>query len=181
METITAEDLEQKDFPEIKWAVPNLLPEGLTILAGRPKRGKSWLGLGLALAVASGGKALGTIDVEKGNALYLALEDNERRLKNRLACLKEPSLKLPPQLHLVTNFLPLQMGGLQTLTDWLDKHPKTRLVVIDTLGRILPSNKGKSNQFVDYFQRQPSSIKFFPPLTNRSRPGDIISNKKPIS
>ncbi|MDP2815826.1 MAG: AAA family ATPase, partial [Rectinemataceae bacterium] len=57
LKTFTASDLAKMVFPEPKWAVPGLLPEGLTILAGRPKRGKSWMGLGLALAVASGGKA----------------------------------------------------------------------------------------------------------------------------
>jgi len=152
LKTFTASDLEEMIFPEPRWAVPGLLPEGLTILAGRPKRGKSWMGLGLALAVASGGKAFGNIDVEKGDALYLALEDNPRRLQNRLAVLKDPGTKLPPRLHLVTDFPPLQLGGMQCLVDWLDKHPKTHLVVIDTLGRILPSGKGNTNQFVDDYQ-----------------------------
>jgi 5S rRNA maturation endonuclease (ribonuclease M5) len=152
LKTFTAADLEEMIFPEPRWAIPGLLPEGLTILAGRPKRGKSWMGLGIALAVASGGKALGKIDVEKGDALYLALEDNPRRLQNRLAQLKTPETKLPPRLHLVTEFLPLQLGGMQTMLDWLDKHPKTHLVVIDTLGRILPSGKANSNQFVDDYQ-----------------------------
>ncbi len=152
LKAFTASDLEEMIFPEPKWAVPGLLPEGLTILAGRPKRGKSWMGLGLALAVASGGKALGQIDVEKGDALYLALEDNPRRLQNRLAVLKDSESKLPSRLHLVTDFLPLQMGGMQSLLIWLDKHPKTHLVVIDTLGRILPSGKGNNNQFVDDYQ-----------------------------
>lgn len=152
LKAFTASDLEEMIFPEPKWAVPGLLPEGLTILAGRPKRGKSWMGLGLALAVASGGKALGQIAVEKGDALYLALEDNPRRLQNRLAVLKDSESKLPSRLHLVTDFLPLQMGGMQSLLIWLDKHPKTHLVVIDTLGRILPSGKGNNNQFVDDYQ-----------------------------
>jgi 5S rRNA maturation endonuclease (ribonuclease M5) len=152
LKAFTAADLEEMVFPEPRWAIPGLLPEGLTILAGRPKRGKSWMGLGIALAVASGGKALGKIDVAKGDALYLALEDNPRRLQNRLAQLKTPETKLPSRLHLVTEFLPLQLGGMQTLLDWLDKHPKTHLVVIDTLGRILPSGKANSNQFVDDYQ-----------------------------
>lgn len=152
LKAFTASALEEMIFPEPKWAVPGLLPEGLTILAGRPKRGKSWMGLGLALAVASGGKALGKIDVDKGDALYLALEDNPRRLQNRLAILKDPETSLPSRLHLVTDFLPLQMGGMQSLLIWLDKHPKTHLVVIDTLGRILPSGKGNNNQFVDDYQ-----------------------------
>ena len=152
LKVITAEALEGKEFPDLRWAVPGLLTEGLTILAGRPKKGKSWMGLGLALAIASGGLALGKIRVEKGDALYLALEDNERRLKNRLARIKGEGSRLPPHLHLVTDFPPLQMGGMQALLDWLDKHPKTRLVVIDTLGRILPTGKANNNQFVDDYQ-----------------------------
>jgi len=44
------------------------------------------------------------------------------------------------------------MGGMQSLLLWLDKHPKTHMVVIDTLGRILPTGKGNSNQFVDDYQ-----------------------------
>ena len=119
LKTITAEALEDKDFPELRWAVPGLLTEGLTILAGRPKKGKSWMGLGFAVAIASGGIALGKIKVEKGDVLYLALEDNERRLKSRLAKIKVEGSRLPAHLHLVTDFPPLQMGGMQVLTDCL--------------------------------------------------------------
>ena len=68
----------------MKWAISNLVPEGASILAGRPKIGKSWLTLNLALAVASGGVALGKIPVEAGQVLYLALEDGQRRLQKRL-------------------------------------------------------------------------------------------------
>ena len=58
-----------------------MVPEGVALLAGKPKLGKSWLALGLCVAVASGGVAFGNVRVEKGSALYLALEDNERRLQ----------------------------------------------------------------------------------------------------
>lgn len=152
LKAITAADLEDKEFPPLKWAVPGLLTEGLTILAGRPKRGKSWLGLGLALSVASGGTALGKIKVERGDALYLALEDNERRLQNRLSRIKDPEHRLPRRLHLVTDFPPLQLGGMAQLLKWLDEYQETRLVIIDTLGRILPSAKGNTNQFTDDYQ-----------------------------
>ena len=72
------------ELPPVKWVVPDLLPEGVTLLAGKPKLGKSWLAFGLAVAVASGGVVLGTKRVERGEALYLALEDNQRRLQKRL-------------------------------------------------------------------------------------------------
>jgi RecA-family ATPase len=61
------------DFKPPRWAVPGLLPEGLTIIAGNPKAGKSWLVLDFCVAVASGGNALGNIACEPGDVLYLAL------------------------------------------------------------------------------------------------------------
>src|SRR5688572_20122765 len=60
----TATDLIATEFPEPRFAVPGLIPEGLTLFAGAPKLGKSWLGLGLGIAVASGGRALGSVPVE---------------------------------------------------------------------------------------------------------------------
>ena len=56
-------------------------------MAGAPKLGKSWLALSLGIAVGSGGVALSKIDVDQGYVLYLALEDNARRLQERLRLL----------------------------------------------------------------------------------------------
>ena len=61
-----------------------LIPEGVTILAGKPKVGKSWLALDLALALAGGRFVLGDIHLIEGDVLYAALEDNERRLRSRI-------------------------------------------------------------------------------------------------
>jgi AAA domain-containing protein len=76
----TAAELQRKVFPPIKWIVPGYLAEGCTLLAGRPKLGKSWLALDIGLAVAAGRYVLGEILCEAGDVLCLALEDNERRL-----------------------------------------------------------------------------------------------------
>jgi RecA-family ATPase len=83
-ETVTAADLMAAELPPVRWGVRGVLPEGVTLLAGKPKLGKSWLALGLCVAVAAGGVALGTRQVEQGEVLYLALEDNRRRLHKRL-------------------------------------------------------------------------------------------------
>src|SRR3954451_15049367 len=81
---ITLDALDRKTFPELREIVPGILPEGLTILGGRIKLGKSWLMYDISTAVAYGGHALGSIPVEQGDVLHLALEDGERRVQGRL-------------------------------------------------------------------------------------------------
>ncbi len=77
---VSAAELLATEFPDPRWAVPGLIPEGATVLAARPKIGKSWLMLATAIAVASGGRALGHVPCPPGDVLYLALEDTHRRL-----------------------------------------------------------------------------------------------------
>jgi len=75
---ITAAELQTKQFPPLRFVVPDLIPEGLTLLAGKPKVGKSWMVLDIAIAVASGRYTLGNLKPEQGDVLYLALEDGGR-------------------------------------------------------------------------------------------------------
>jgi AAA domain/Primase C terminal 2 (PriCT-2) len=79
----SAADLQHKRFADLKYIVPGLVVEGLTLFAGRPKIGKSWLVVDVAIAVATGGTCLG-VKCEKGDVLLLTLEDNDRRLQRRL-------------------------------------------------------------------------------------------------
>lgn len=152
--TITLDELLEKEFADIKWAVPNLIPEGLTLFAGRPKMGKSWLALGLGLAVASGGLALGKIPVIQGDVLYLALEDTQRRLQSRSVKLLAGRTFPSGALEVVTmdaNFPRLHEGGLELIAGWLDAHPNARLIFIDTLARVrAPSRAGGSVYEQDY-------------------------------
>jgi hypothetical protein len=67
--TFTAAELMAEALPEVRWLVPDVLPEGVTFLAGKPKLGKSWMVMGISLAVATGGVALGTKPVERGGVL----------------------------------------------------------------------------------------------------------------
>lgn len=80
---VNGKDLMAMVFPEPAWLVENLIPAGMTILAGPPKKGKSWLALELALAVCSGGVFLGR-KVQNGRVLFCALEDSPRRFKDRM-------------------------------------------------------------------------------------------------
>jgi hypothetical protein len=66
--TFTASGPHEEELPPVRWAVPGILPEGLSLLAGKPKLGKSWLALGLAVAKASAGVALGKIPVDRARS-----------------------------------------------------------------------------------------------------------------
>ena len=130
--------LDGQDFPPLTYAIPELMPAGLGIIAAPPKAGKSLLVLDWMLAAATGAKALGKIGVGPArDVLYLALEDGDRRLQARcrqlLADEREP---IPDRLRYILAIPPGQV--LAVIRDALDKHPDTRLIVLDTLGRIMP-------------------------------------------
>src|SRR5437879_6084365 len=68
-----AAELQNRSFPPMRWVVPSIVPEGATLLVSRPKLGKSWLMLDLAVAIAAGRFTLGEIKPAQGAVLYLAL------------------------------------------------------------------------------------------------------------
>lgn len=129
----TASELMATSFPAPLWTVPNLIPVGLSILAGRPKVGKSWLGLQIAIAVAAGGVTLGQ-QAAQGPVLYLALEDGPRRLKERLATQYAGQATLP--ITFETEWKPFASGGFPDLRNELQAGGYS-FVVIDTLARAL--------------------------------------------
>ncbi len=124
-----ATDLLAAKFPEPRWIVPDLLPAGLGLLAGRPKLGKSFLALQLAAAVSSGGVFLGR-RLPVGRALYVALEDSPRRMQSRLLKMGASG----ENLTFVFTWPDMAGPGLDALRDMLGKY-QPALVVIDTLAR----------------------------------------------
>ncbi|MEU5543583.1 AAA family ATPase [Streptomyces sioyaensis] len=131
----TADQLMAAEFPEPKWAVPGILAEGVSLLAGPPKVGKSWLSLGLGLSVAAGGKAFDSVPVKGGPVLYLALEDTPRRLQTRMGKLLSGQ-KAPAGLTLVTECPPFPQGGSDAIAGWLDRNPDARMVVVDVFAKM---------------------------------------------
>lgn len=146
--TFTAAELMEMELPEPKWAIPGIIPEGQTILAGNPKLGKSWLALNLSVAIASGGKALGGVPVEAGDVLYLALEDNRRRLKERLTAVSGGN-SASDRLTLSISWPRLDAGGLEKMEHWITEHPEARLIIIDTFKKVRPLRKGRTNMYVE--------------------------------
>jgi len=117
--------------------------------------GKSWLALGLCIATATGGHALGKVAVEQGESLYISLEDNERRLQDRVNTLTGGDTDLS-MLHYADGWLRSDEGGTEQLEMFLTEHPDTRLVVVDTLKKIRPYASGRRNMYdVDYEAIEP--------------------------
>ena len=98
LQTIDADTLQSTAYEPVSFVVDDLLPQGLHLLAGAPKIGKSWLALWLAVMVAKGDPIWG-MGVKQGTTLYLCLEDSTLRIQNRLFEITEdaqPTSTSPP-------------------------------------------------------------------------------------
>ena len=132
LNTIDADTLLSTSLPPTRFVIDQLLPQGLHILAGAPKVGKSWLALWLCLQVAQG-KPVWDFPVRGSTVLYLCLEDSFTRIQNRLF---QITADAPESLHFATIAAGIGDGLEEQLTDFLALHPDTSMVVIDTLQRI---------------------------------------------
>ena len=88
LQTIDADTLQSTAYEPVSFVVDDLLPQGLHLLAGAPKIGKSFLVLQMAYQVSMGTPFLG-FSSRQGTVLYLALEDTCERLQKRLAQMTE--------------------------------------------------------------------------------------------
>jgi predicted ATP-dependent serine protease len=150
---ITAAALQTKQFKPVRIILPGLIPEGATLLAGKPKVGKSWLALDVCLAVADESRfVLGDTRPVHGNALYLALEDNERRLHWRIKKIVQGQPQWPNWLDLRTEWRRVDEGGLDDMEAWCEAVERPRLIWIDTLPKIRPLGlKGREQAYAaDY-------------------------------
>ena len=144
--TQSATDLLAKQLPPLRCFVDELLAEGLTILAGKPKKGKSYLALDMALSLSVGRQAFMKFPTEKSRVLYVSLEDGERRLQRRLRQI-QPNIATPKDLHFLYEFPRLGAGALEALQHYSKMF---QVIIVDTLGRILPQETPARKSLSEY-------------------------------
>jgi hypothetical protein len=137
--------LQHRKFPPHHYVVPELVPEGVTLFAGKPKVGKSFSCLDFAIGVATGGMSFGQ-QCEEGDVLALFLEDTDRRMQRRLdRMMGTTKAPWPARLRYATQFPRLNEGGLEMLQLWACETEKPRLIIIDLWERFRPLDQGKGN------------------------------------
>jgi hypothetical protein len=141
-------DLQSVILPDTRWSVSDVLPEGLTLLVGKPKLGKSWLLLAVLIGISNGTVVLGTIPVEAGEVLYISLEDNDKRLQRRTNTLSQ-QIKVSERFYYATEWARLNEGGEEQLEEFILTHPNLRIIGIDTWARIKPKMRGRTGQQYD--------------------------------
>ena len=146
LSTIDADTLLSTTLPPTRFIIDRLLPQGLHILAGAPKVGKSWLALWLCLQVAQG-TSVWDFPTHRGTVLYLCLEDSLTRIQSRLFQITDDA---PEALRFATIAAGIGEGLEEQLTNFLTQHPDTSLVVIDTLQRIRTGSDSGNPYANDY-------------------------------
>ena len=130
--TIDGQTLMTMPLQPLEFVIENLLSNGLHVLAGSPKVGKSWLALWLAVTVSKGEEIWGN-KVKQGDTLYLCFEDSQIRIQNRL-------FEITDEASAAVNFCTEQatLGGEleERIRTFVEEHPACVLIIIDTLQMI---------------------------------------------
>lgn len=142
----TTEELLLKEFDPLRCFVEGILAEGLTLLAGKPKKGKSYLALDMLLSIAVGRQAFQQFDTEKAKVLYVSLEDGERRIQRRLRQI-QPNIATVKGLDYLYTFPRLGNGALEAIDHYANTY---NVIVIDTIGRILPKQTDAHKSLSEY-------------------------------
>ncbi|MBF0184685.1 MAG: AAA family ATPase [Magnetococcales bacterium] len=159
--TYSMRELMTRNFEDVQFIVDELLPQGVFILGGKPKVGKSWLALHLLLSVSYGLPVFGTLATDQGRCLYLSLEDHDRRLWKRVrqVCRQIPT----DDLHFTTQWSRIGQGCAEDLDKWLADNPETKMVVVDTLARVKPP-RGRN---ADLYAEDYAAVASFKELSER--------------
>jgi RecA-family ATPase len=147
-------EIVNEEFPDPKWVVEGLLSEGLNLLVGVPKIGKSLLAMNICQDLAYGNKVLSRFPVEKSRVLAFFLEDSYKRLQRRFRAMlpsNSKRRKAPKNLIIGTNLPGLDLDGLDVLEEQIEKM-RPDIVVIDTLQRIRDQSATRESYKQDYLE-----------------------------
>ena len=142
---IDGETLMDTRLEPVKFCVETLLPQGIAILGGAPKTGKSWLVLDLCVKIAKGEKVWG-FDTNQGSTLYLCLEDNLQRIQNRLLDITDD---VPGNAFFATTAGTIAEGLTEQIETFVSEHPNTVFIAIDTF-QMVRQTTGDSSYANDY-------------------------------
>lgn len=153
IQAVTAAELDNMSIPPIEWIVEKILPVGLSMIGAPSKYYKSYMALGLCVAICNGGKFLG-LNCNKNGCLYLDLESTKRRPKNRLDQILGASGQKPDNLYIITGTdEPGRIGeGFEAQIEYqLREHPDIKLIVVDVFQMIRqPAKRNQTGYDRDY-------------------------------
>ena len=145
--TISMTELYQNTYKSRSAIIEGVLYPGTYLLAGAPKIGKSFLVAQLAYHVSTG-KELWGYQVRRGTVLYLALEDDHRRLQERMY--RMFGTDSSEKLFFATCAKQIGNGLEDQLKKFMKEHPDTKLVILDTLQKIREVGNEKNSYAKDY-------------------------------
>ncbi len=145
--TVNLEELFESVFRDKPAIVENLIYPGTYILAGAPKVGKSFLVAQLAYHIATG-QRLWDYEVNQSTVLYLALEDDHRRLQKRMN--RMFGVEGTANLYFAITAKKLGEGLEDQLEEFINLHPDTRIIIIDTLQKIRQGGSDTYSYANDY-------------------------------
>ena len=145
LKVFTYKELFEMSFEPTVPLIEGILYPGLDLLVGAPKVGKSFFVAQLVYHI-SKGKPLWNYKVNQGTVLYLALEDTENRLQSRL--FRMYGTDCSDYAYFSTFSEKLESGLEQQISEFIELHPETRLIIIDTLQKIR-STDGKTYSYSD--------------------------------
>ena len=147
MKTVTMQELYQDIYSKNPPVIEGLLYQGTYLFVGSPKIGKSFFMAQLAYHVSTG-TPLWDYPVKKGTVLYLALEDDYRRLQERMY--RMFGTDSTENLYFSVSSKPLGNGLTDQLSGFIREHPDTTLVIIDTLQKIREVDSDSYSYAKDY-------------------------------
>ena len=145
LSVVSGEDLADMRLEPIRFCVEGLLPEGLSVLGGAPKAGKSWLVLDLGIRIARG-DPLWELPTKKGDVLYLCLEDSLNRVQERLNRITDDP---PDNLFFAVSAGTIEDGLCEQIKNFKQSHPDLALVAVDTF-QVVRSDSTEISYAGDY-------------------------------